>query len=170
MLAPASTGMLDIHVSDPETHTVSKVSAFVDFKVHTSTDFERFASRDFFVRRRYRDFVWLRTQLMSSFPGAIVPPLPPADKPYKGDDRFSAQFVQRRQAGLELFLRRVAMHPALAKSDDLLTFLEAKVWELETAKNASTATWTSSLRDSTDAPEGARLEIKLRNSVAIRPC
>ena len=87
---------------------------------------------------------------MNAFPGAIVPPLPPTDKVYK-DDRFSIQFIQRRQAGLELFLRRVATHAALAKSDDLLTFLEAKVWELQTAKNASTASWTSSLLDSTDA-------------------
>jgi hypothetical protein len=102
------------------------------------------------VRRRYRDFLWLRAQLVGAFPGAIVPPLPPPDKPYK-DDRFSPQFIQRRQAGLELFLRRVAAHPTLASSADLLTFLEAKVWELQTAKNATTTSWTSSLLDSTDA-------------------
>lgn len=165
--------MLDIHVSDPETHTVSKVSAYVDvrstalapsppisqahtccvppqFKIHTVTDDPRFAVRDFFVRRRYRDFVWLRSQLACAFPGAIIPPLPPADKPYK-DDRFSTQFIQRRQAGLELFLRRVAAHTTLATSADLLTFLEAKVWELQTAKNATTTSWASSLLDSTDA-------------------
>ena len=75
------------------------------FKIHTVTDDPRFAARDFFVRRRYRDFLWLRGQLQSAYPEAIVPPLPPPDKPYKGDDRFSAQFIQRRQAGLELFLR-----------------------------------------------------------------
>ena len=70
-----------------------------------------------------------------------MPPLPPPDKPYKGDDRFSAQFIQRRQAGLELFLRRVAAHPKLAAAGDLLTFLEAKVWELQTAKNANSSSW-----------------------------
>ena len=86
---------------------------------------------------------------MSAFPGAIVPPLPPADVSTKRD--FSTQFIQRRQAGLELFLRRVVAHKTLAGSSDLLTFLEAKVWELQTAKNASTASWTSSLLDSTDA-------------------
>ena len=115
------------------------------------TDLPGFAARDFFVRRRYRDFVWLRQQLVSAFPGAVVPPLPPADKPYKGDDRFSAHFIQRRQAGLELFLRRVAGHMALAGAADLRTFLEAKVWELQTAKNATTASWTNALLDSADA-------------------
>ena len=95
--------------------------------------------------------MWLRGQLVLTCPGAIVPPLPPSDKPYKGDDRFSTQFVQRRQAGLELFLRRVAEHKMLAGSADLLTFLEAKVWELQTAKNASATSWTASLLDATDA-------------------
>jgi len=145
--------VLTITVSDPETHTVSKVSAYVDFKVHTATDeTTRFAAADFFVRRRYRDFLWLRGQLIAAYPGAIVPPLPPADKPYKGEfDRFSKEFIQRRQAGLELFLRRVAGHRMLASSADLLTFLEAKVWELQTAKNASKPSWSSTLLDSTDA-------------------
>ena len=122
----------------------------MQFKIHSTTDDSRFASPDFFVRRRYRDFLWLRDQLKSAFPGAIVPPLPGTDKPYKGDDRFSTQFIQRRQAGLELFLRRVAAHPTLACSDDLLTFLEAKVWELQTAKNATSESWTKALLDSTE--------------------
>ena len=121
------------------------------FKIHTVTDDPRFASRDFFVRRRYRDFVWLRGQLVHNCPGAIVPPLPPADKPYKGDDRFSVHFVQRRQAGLELFLRRVASHGQLAGSADLLTFLEAKVWELQTAKNATSRSWATDLLDASEA-------------------
>ena len=29
------------------------------------------------VRRRYRDFEWLRSTLSSMFPGVFVPPLPP---------------------------------------------------------------------------------------------
>ena len=120
----------------------------LQYKIHTVTDDARFVVRDFFVRRRYKDFEWLRSQLVSSFQGAIVPPLPPPDQ----KDRFSTQFIQRRQARLELFLRRVATHTTLASSPDLVTFLEAKVWELQTAKNASNiASWTSSLLDSTDA-------------------
>ena len=145
--------LLDITVSDPETHVGTKTSlSFVDFKVATVTDDSRYAARDFFVRRRYRDFVWLRSQLTQACPGAIVPPLPPPDKPYKGElNRFDADFIARRQAGLELFLRRVAAHGRLSASADLLTFLEAKVWELQTAKNASSSSWVSSVLDSTDA-------------------
>ena len=145
--------MLDITVTDPEMHSGSKVAlSFVDFKVTTTTDDIRYAARNFFVRRRYRDFVWLRSRLTIEFPGTIVPPLPPPDKPYKGELKsFSNEFVARRQAGLELFLRRVAAHRILSTSGDLLTFLEAKVWELQTAKNASAPTWMSSVVDATDA-------------------
>ena len=76
--------------------------------------------------RRYRDFVWLRERLCAAFPSAIVPPLPEPDSLLK-DDRFSSTFIQRRQAGLQLFLRRVAAHHKLARGADLQMFLEAKV-------------------------------------------
>ena len=163
--------VLEIVVSDPETHSGSSGSlSFVDFKVHTVTDDARYAARDFFVRRRYRDFVWLRSRLFSTCPGAIVPPLPPPDKPYKGElNRFSSEFVARRQAGLELFLRRVAAHSKLSSSTDLLTFLEAKVWELQTAKNASTASWVTSVLDSTDASM-KRVTSALRTKVCNTAC
>ena len=54
--------MLDITVTDPETHKGGTVS-FVDFKVTITTDDPRFQLRNFFVRRRYSDFKWLRGQL-----------------------------------------------------------------------------------------------------------
>ena len=101
--------MLEITVSDPEKHGSSGVNAYVDYKVSTSTDLARFSQLQFFVRRRFRDFQWLREQLCASFPVAIVPPLPQVDSLLK-DDRFSAAFIQRRRAGLQLFLRRVACH------------------------------------------------------------
>jgi len=109
--------MLDIACSDPEHHKGTTTTlSFVDFKVSTSTDDSRFQQRSFFVRRRYRDFVWLRNRLTIAFPGAIVPPIPPADKPYKGEiNRFAPEFIARRQAGLELFLRRVPRTASCAR-------------------------------------------------------
>jgi hypothetical protein len=147
-LAPSE---LRISVSDPERHGTSAVNAFVDYRLHTTTDLPRFGARDFFVRRRYRDFVWLRERLCHAHPGCIVPPLPTSDSLLK-DDRFSASFIQRRQAGLQLFIRRVAGHDRLRESGDLQTFLEAKVWQLQTVKNATGAGgWLSSLFDGSAA-------------------
>ena len=148
---------MHISVSDAEKHGTSIASAYIDFRVATTLDDRpqqqhntpqtppRPLEPDFLVRRRYRDFVWLRDQLCLGYPAAIVPPLPPVDSPLK-DDRFSARFIAQRRAGLELFLRRVARHGALSRSKELRTFLEAKVWELTTVKNASTSTSSISLR------------------------
>jgi hypothetical protein len=49
-------------------------------------------------------------------------------------DRFSPDFVERRRAALQRFLDRLAEHPMLPLSEDVRTFLEAKGWGLETAK------------------------------------
>lgn len=120
--------LLSITISDPEKHgsSSSLTNAFVDFKISTRTELPHYCAKEFFVRRRYRDFVWLRERLCTAFPGAIVPPLPEPDSLLK-DDRFSSTFIQRRQAGLQLFLRRVAAHHKLARGADLQMFLEAKV-------------------------------------------
>mmetsp|Transcript_7085 Transcript_7085/g.20718 ORF Transcript_7085/g.20718 Transcript_7085/m.20718 type:complete len:419 (-) Transcript_7085:227-1483(-) len=145
---PSSEAALLITVSDPEKHGTSITAAFVDYKLSTVTQLSRYAAKEFFVRRRYRDFVWLRDRLCHAFPGCVVPPLPTVDSPLK-DDRFSPNFIERRQAGLQLFLRRVAGHERLRESSDLQTFLEAKVWELQTVKNATGSSWLGALFDGT---------------------
>ena len=115
---PSSEAALLITVSDPEKHGTSITAAFVDYKLSTVTQLSRYAAKEFFVRRRYRDFVWLRDRLCHAFPGCVVPPLPTVDSPLK-DDRFSPNFIERRQAGLQLFLRRVAGHERLREASDL---------------------------------------------------
>ena len=73
------------------------------------------------VLRRYSDFVWLSDRLHVERAGAIVPPLP--DKQPVG--RFSPAFIEERRMGLELFLRRCALHPELHDAQSLSTFLRA---------------------------------------------
>ena len=169
IIEPSKPTSLRVSVTDPERHgSKSRLSdAFINFKITTEGGP---SGGSHFVRRRYRDFVWLRKQLCEHFPGAIVPPLPVVDS-LLTDDRFSADFVQRRQAGLELFLRRVVRHDELSTSTDLQMFLEAKVWELQTAKNQTAPSWYSMLFDGPEAslqrvrtsltrkaPDGAPLE------------
>eukprot|EP01099_Mayorella_cantabrigiensis_P002015 TRINITY_DN187_c0_g2_i1.p1 TRINITY_DN187_c0_g2~~TRINITY_DN187_c0_g2_i1.p1 ORF type:complete len:439 (-),score=126.61 TRINITY_DN187_c0_g2_i1:102-1235(-) len=88
------------------------------------------------VRRRYSDFVWLRSQLVVNHPEIIVPPIP-QKKTDKFMDRFGIEFLEKRRKGLELFLNRVALHPVLIASMDLNTFLCAKEWELKTVQSES---------------------------------
>lgn len=39
--------------------------------------------------------------------------------------RFSAEFIEMRRQGLDLFVNRIASHPELQQSEDLKTFLQA---------------------------------------------
>lgn len=39
--------------------------------------------------------------------------------------RFSAEFIEMRRQGLDLFVNRIASHPELQQSEDLRTFLQA---------------------------------------------
>lgn len=63
--------------------------------------------------------------------GAIVPPLP--EKAVVG--RFEASFVETRRRALERFLERVAAHPELTGSADLVLFLQADEAQLQQAKD-----------------------------------
>jgi sorting nexin-1/2 len=89
--------------------------------VSTSTNKTIFQSKDFYVTRRFRDFAWLSQELSRTFPGIIVPPLP--EKQTVG--RFSSDFVESRQRGLERFLARVAANAEMGNSRVFVTFLEA---------------------------------------------
>mmetsp|Transcript_37333 Transcript_37333/g.52703 ORF Transcript_37333/g.52703 Transcript_37333/m.52703 type:complete len:467 (+) Transcript_37333:81-1481(+) len=84
------------------------------------------------VLRRYSDFLWLYERLHSEKAGAVVPPLP--EKQPVG--RFSPVFVEDRRRNLEIFLRRVAVHPELSDAKCLDNFLRADDMTFQVAKNA----------------------------------
>ena len=83
------------------------------------------------VLRRYSDFLWLYSRLHAERAGAVVPPLPEK----RAVDRFTPAFVEERRAALELFLRRVAVHPELSDSACLDTFLRADDVTFRAAKS-----------------------------------
>ena len=87
----------------------------------------------FSTQRRYNDFVWLRAQLVSEFPGVIVPPLPEKSIISK----FAADFIDARRRGLEKFLNRTLAHPRLSKGEVFTVFLASDVESLERAKFSS---------------------------------
>ncbi|KAJ6247962.1 sorting nexin [Anaeramoeba flamelloides] len=58
------------------------------------------------VKRRYSDFVWLRTNLALEAPQFIVPIVPS-----KGKDRFNPQMIFRRIRAFERFINRISEHP-----------------------------------------------------------
>lgn len=79
------------------------------------------------VSRRYRDFLWLYTQLHNNNPGVIIPP--PPEKQAVG--RFEADFVESRRSALERMLNRTAAHPMLQHDSDLKLFLESEAFNVD---------------------------------------
>ena len=75
---------------------------------------------NWFVNRRYSDFVWLREILISLFPTVLIPQLP---KKKIGNRRFEEDFVQKRLKGLQRFLDEILKNEVLKTSDPLITFL-----------------------------------------------
>lgn len=54
-----------------------------------------------------------------------------ADSGYLTGDRFSAEFIQRRCAELQLFLERVCRHPTLQRAKIVQQFLESSEWHID---------------------------------------
>eukprot|EP00002_Diphylleia_rotans_P013268 TRINITY_DN258_c0_g1_i1.p1 TRINITY_DN258_c0_g1~~TRINITY_DN258_c0_g1_i1.p1 ORF type:complete len:434 (+),score=119.81 TRINITY_DN258_c0_g1_i1:74-1375(+) len=125
---------IEIKVDEPEKHGEDNpMTAYASYRVSTSSDWSVFSSNEVAVRRRYRDFVWLRTQLVKAFPTMLVPPLPEKQR-MDYLDRLTPEFLEKRRRFLEKFLQRVSEHPKLRENEDFHSFLEAKSWALETVK------------------------------------
>lgn len=72
----------------------------------------------YIVWRRYRDFEYLHSHLQDTYRYVVIPPLPEKKVQFRWQklptDTLDPEFVERRRASLEMFLRRVASHPELS--------------------------------------------------------
>ncbi|XP_074567319.1 LOW QUALITY PROTEIN: sorting nexin 2A-like [Curcuma longa] len=77
------------------------------------------------VRRRFRDVVTLSDRLAESYRGFFIPPRP--DKSVVESQVLQKnEFVEQRRSALEKYLRRLAEHPVIGRSDEFRVFLQAK--------------------------------------------
>lgn len=122
----AAKPTFSIYVGDP--HKVGDLtSSHTEYSVTTKTTSKGYRNPEFTVSRRYRDFLWLYTQLHNNSPGVIIPP--PPEKQSLG--RFEADFVESRRAALERMLNRIAAHPILQHDSDLKLFLESDAFNVD---------------------------------------
>lgn len=77
------------------------------------------------TQHRYSSFLTLYKLLATEKPGTILPPLP--EKLVK--DRFSPACLEERRQGLELFLRRICIHPELRECNIVKSFFEEGSWK-----------------------------------------
>ncbi|KAL4711672.1 hypothetical protein ACJJTC_003439 [Scirpophaga incertulas] len=98
--------LIDLKVTDPEyTLVQSKIST---------------------IWRRYTEFEQIHDYLQVTYPHVVIPPLPEKRILYawRKADTTDPEFVERRRAGLENFLLRVASHPRLCFDDQFINFLQ----------------------------------------------
>ncbi|XP_075038435.1 sorting nexin-7 [Mixophyes fleayi] len=124
---------LFITVDEPESH-ITAIETFITYSIATKTTRSEFDSSEFEVRRRYQDFLWLKSRLEDTHPTLIIPPLPEKFIVKGMVERFNDDFIETRRKALHKFLNRIADHPTLTFNEDFKIFLTAQAWELTSHK------------------------------------
>ncbi|KAL3521264.1 hypothetical protein ACH5RR_019413 [Cinchona calisaya] len=127
----SSSDFLIISVSDPQKEQelsnslVPGGTSYFTYLITTRTNLPEFSGTEFSLRRRFRDVVTLSDRLAEAFRGFIIPMRP--DKSVVESQVMQKQeFVEQRRAALEKYLRRLAKHPVIRRSEELRLFLEAQ--------------------------------------------
>lgn len=146
---------LEITVSEPSKRGEG-MGAFVAYKVVTRTNMKIFRKPQFFVYRRFSDFLGLHDKLVEKYlrSGRIIPPAPEKSvigttkiKMSNQNDQQSltGDFVEKRRAALERYMKRTAAHPVLCVDPDFREFLECED-ELPRANSTSALSGAGVLR------------------------
>ncbi|KAM6908550.1 sorting nexin-7 [Lycodopsis pacificus] len=114
-----------ITVDNPESH-VTAIETFIMYRVATKTTRGEFDSSEYEVRRRYQDFLWLRSKLEENHPTLIVHPLPEKFVMKGMVERFNHDFIDTRRKALHRFLNKISVHPILSNSQHFKVFLTAQ--------------------------------------------
>ncbi|CAM8910315.1 unnamed protein product [Rhodiola kirilowii] len=120
---------LRISVSDPQKEQdlsnslVPGGNYYFTYLITTRTNFPEFGGTEFSVRRRFKDVVTLADRLAESYRGFIIP-LRPDKNVVEGQMMQKQEFVEQRRIALEKYLKNLASHPVIKKSDELRVFLQ----------------------------------------------
>nr|XP_023023052.1 sorting nexin-4-like [Leptinotarsa decemlineata]XP_023023053.1 sorting nexin-4-like [Leptinotarsa decemlineata] len=135
---------LEISVSESEKRVNGSLNLrdyytvyLIEIKV-TDPNFQTKVGKLTTVWRRYTEFEQLRDYLEVTYPYIVLPPLPEKRVMYGwqkiSSDTFDPNFIDRRRAGLENFLLRIAAHPILTWDSHFLEFLQEEEGWRETYK------------------------------------
>ncbi|KAK7300478.1 hypothetical protein RJT34_11322 [Clitoria ternatea] len=131
--APSPSDYLHISVTDPlkeqdlATSLVPGGTTFYTYLITTRSNFPEFGGpgSEFAVRRRFRDVVTLSDRLSETYRGYFIP-VRPDKSTVESQVMQKQEFVEQRRVALEKYLRKLALHPVIRKSEELRLFLEAK--------------------------------------------
>uniref|UniRef100_A0A8V5H2M5 Uncharacterized protein n=1 Tax=Melopsittacus undulatus TaxID=13146 RepID=A0A8V5H2M5_MELUD len=101
-------------------------NSYVDYKIFLHTNSKAFTAKTSCVRRRYREFVWLRRQLQKNAGLVPVPELPGKSTFFVGS---TDEFIEKRRQGLQQFLEKVVQNVVLLSDSRLHLFLQSQLSE-----------------------------------------
>ncbi|KAF0988121.1 hypothetical protein HZS_6652 [Henneguya salminicola] len=124
---------LRIEIKDPITH-ITNGKKFTDYCVSTKTNMSIFKFKETNVRRRFRDFEWLKKELektvdvfliqLSGFPSKAIS----RQLPFRTDmGIFDSEFIENRRSDLQNFMNKIGTHPLVKKQVVFHMFLQSLV-------------------------------------------
>ncbi|XP_052186355.1 sorting nexin 2B-like [Diospyros lotus] len=128
--SPLASEYIRISVSDPQkvqelsNSLVPGGSGYYTYLITTRTNMPHFGGAEFSVRRRFKEFVTLSDRLAESYRGFFVP-IRPDKSVVESQVMQKQEFVEQRRDALEKYLRRLAAHPVIKRSEELRVFLQA---------------------------------------------
>lgn len=139
---------VEIMITEPQ-KVGEGIGAYMAYRIATNTNMAIFRKREFAVMRRFSDFLGLHDKLAEKYLklGRIIPPAPEksvmgsakvkmSNQQDGGTNPNGSEFIERRRASLERYVRRISMHPVLVVDPDFREFLECE-GELPKATNTS---------------------------------
>lgn len=144
---PKDVSHLDINVGDPM-KIGDITNAHIVYTIKTknkSPEVYKTIPNTIEVTRRYKDFLWIYHQLISSHPGRIIPP-PPTKQTYIG--RFNENFIENRRLSLEKMLSRISANPILNQDEDFILFLTSQDFANESKERERISGSGASLQNS----------------------
>eukprot|EP01089_Gocevia_fonbrunei_P010955 TRINITY_DN23994_c0_g1_i1.p1 TRINITY_DN23994_c0_g1~~TRINITY_DN23994_c0_g1_i1.p1 ORF type:complete len:174 (-),score=29.07 TRINITY_DN23994_c0_g1_i1:87-608(-) len=137
---------ISITVTEPQDIEVGGKKIHTTYLITTETTFPQYKTKEFSVRRRYSDFVWLRAKLKDTMErskkgknkGGTIPFLPGNTlSSLVGSGRFDPAFIEERRQGLERFIISVANHVICRFDTGLHAFLQDSEEDFEQVKQSS---------------------------------
>uniref|UniRef100_A0A8C0S220 Sorting nexin 10 n=1 Tax=Canis lupus familiaris TaxID=9615 RepID=A0A8C0S220_CANLF len=119
---PEQAEFVSVWVRDPRIQKEDFWHSYIDYEICIHTNSMCFTMKTSCVRRRYREFVWLRQRLQNNALLVQLPELPSKNLFFNMNNR---QHVDQRRQGLEDFLRKVLQNALLLSDSCLHLFLQS---------------------------------------------
>lgn len=115
---------ITVRVQDPRLQNEGSWTSYVDYKIFLHTNSKALTAKTSCVRRRYREFDWLRKQLQK-YAGLVPVPALPGKVPFHMG--CSDDFIETRRQGLQQFLEQAVQNMVLLSDSQLHLFLQSQL-------------------------------------------